>query len=89
MDWYCKKQATVETAIYGLEFVTAHTCVERSIEKRNSLRYLSVPIHKQAFMFGDNKSVMDSSTIPHSKLHKHHQALSFHHVREAIAARIL
>lgn len=36
-------------------------------------------------MFGDNKSAVDSSTIPHSKLHKRHNALSFHRIREAIA----
>ena len=27
-DWYSKKQATVETATYGSEFVSAPTCVE-------------------------------------------------------------
>jgi len=40
-------------------------------------------------MFGDNKSVVTSSTIPHSKLNKHHSALSYHRVREAIAAKII
>jgi hypothetical protein len=40
-------------------------------------------------MFGDNKSVVDSLMTPHAKLHKRHTALSFHRVREAIAARIL
>ncbi len=89
MDWYSKKQATVETATYGSEFIAARTCVERSIDLRNTLRYLGVPIRKQAFMFGDNRSVVDSSTIPHSKLHKRHNALSFHRVREAVAARII
>jgi hypothetical protein len=37
-------------------------------------------------MFGDNESVINSSTQPHSKLHKRHNALSFHHVHEAIAS---
>jgi hypothetical protein len=37
-------------------------------------------------MFGDNESVINSSTQPHSKLHKRHNALSFHRVREAIAS---
>ena len=36
-------------------------------------------------MFGDNKSVIDSSSHPHAKLHKRHTMLSFHRVREAIA----
>jgi len=40
-------------------------------------------------MSGDNKSVVTSSTIPHSKLNKRHNALSYHRVREAIAARII
>jgi hypothetical protein len=28
LDWYSKKQATVETATYGSEFVAARICVE-------------------------------------------------------------
>ena len=28
IDWFSKKQATVETATYGAEFVAARTCVE-------------------------------------------------------------
>jgi hypothetical protein len=32
IDWYSKKQATVETATYGSEFVAASTCVEQVIE---------------------------------------------------------
>jgi len=32
---------------------------------------------------------VDSSTIPHAKLHKRHQALSFHCIREAIAGAII
>ena len=39
-------------------------------------------------MFGDNMSVVDSSSMPHSKLHKRHHALSFHKVRQAVAAKI-
>jgi hypothetical protein len=37
-------------------------------------------------MFGDNESVINSSTQPHSKLHQRHNAQSFHHVHEAIAS---
>ena len=40
-------------------------------------------------MFGDNQSVVTSSTIPQSALNKRHNALSYHRVREAIAAGIL
>jgi hypothetical protein len=37
-------------------------------------------------MFGDNKSVVDSSMQLRVNLHKHHTMLSFHHMREAIAS---
>ena len=82
IDWYSKKQATVETATYGSEFVAARTCVERDIDLRTLLRYLGVPIHQKAYMFGDNDSVVNSSMTPHAKLHKRHNALSFHQVRK-------
>ena len=40
-------------------------------------------------MFGDNESVVNSSTIPAGKLHKRHIALSWHRVRELIATKIM
>ena len=86
IDWYSKKQATVETATYGSEFVAARTCVEQIIDLRHTLRYLGVPVLQKSQMFGDNKTVVDSATKIHAKLHKRHTALSFHRVREAMAA---
>jgi hypothetical protein len=85
LDWYSKKQATVETATYGSEFVAARICVEQIINLRCTLRYLGVPVRERNYMFGDNKSVFDSSIALHAKLHKRHTMLSFHSVREAIA----
>ena len=43
-DWYSKKQATVETATYGSEFVAAKTATEQIMDMRYTLRYLGVPI---------------------------------------------
>jgi hypothetical protein len=40
LDWYSKKQATVETATYGSEVVTACICVEQIIDLRSTLRYV-------------------------------------------------
>ena len=89
MDWYSKKQATVETATYGSEFVASRTCVEQIIELRLLLRYLGVPIREKSYMFGDNKSVVDSSNSVFAKLTKRHTMLSFHRVREAMASQML
>ena len=89
VDWYSKRQNTVEVATYGSEFVAGRTAVDQIVDMRLALRYLGVPIIGAAIMFGDNQSVVTSSTIPESALNKRHNALSYHRVREAIAAKIV
>ncbi len=69
--------------------MAARIATEHIIDIRNTLRYLGVPVHGKSYMFGDNQSVIQSSTIPHSPLNKRHNALAYHRVREAIAAGIL
>ena len=64
IDWYSKKQATVETATYGSEYISARTCVNQIMDLRTTLRYLGVPIRDVSYMFGDNESVVNSSTQP-------------------------
>ena len=89
IDWYSKKQATVETATYGSEFVAAKTATEKIMDIRYTLKYLGLPIRSKSYMFGDNRSVVTSATLPHSTLSKRHNILAFHRVREAIAAKII
>ena len=89
VDWYSKKQATVETATYGLEFVAAKTATEQIMDIRQTLRYLGAPITTKSYLFGDNRSVVTSATLPHSTLTKRHSILAFHKVREAIAAKLM
>jgi hypothetical protein len=89
IDWYSKRQATVETATYGSEFVAARIATDQIIDIRTSLRYLGVPIKSASYMFGDNQSVVTNATIPQSVLSKRHNALAYHRVREAITAKIL
>lgn len=88
IDWYSKLQGTVETATFGSEFVASRTCTEQIIDLRMTARYLGVPIKETSIMFGDNESVVNSASVPHSKLHKRHNALSYHKTRESIAAKI-
>ena len=89
IDWYSKKQATVETAAYGSEFSSARTCAEQVIDLRNTLRYLRVPIRKKSFMFGDNDTVVSGEATTRAKIYKRHAFLSSHRVREAIASKII
>ena len=89
IDAYTKRQSTVETATYGSEFVAARTAVDQIIDICTTLRYLGVPIRDKSYMFGDNNSVVTSSTNPNSTISKRHHLASYHRVREAIAAKYI
>ena len=89
VDWYSKEQATVETATYGSEFVAVKTATEQFMGIRHTLRYLGAPIGAKSFLFGDNRSVVTRSTLPHSTQTKRHNILAFHRVRAAIAAKLM
>jgi hypothetical protein len=52
-----------------------------------NLCYLGVPIWEKSYVFGDNKTVINASLTPHAKLHKRHNALSFHRVQEAVPSK--
>jgi hypothetical protein len=88
LEWYSKRQSTVETVTYGSESVVAASscaCVEQNIDLRITARYCGVPIRAQSYMFGDNKTVVETSMQINAKLHRHHTIIAFHHVRECIA----
>ena len=56
---------------------------------RKTLRYLGPSIGSRFFLFADNRSLVTSATLPCSTLAKHHNNLSFHRVREVIAAKLI
>ena len=87
--WFCKKQQSVATATYGSEFMVARQATEQIMDLRYTLRMMGVPLDGPSWMFGDNYSVIVSSTIPHSSLNKRHTALSYHRVRECIASETI
>jgi len=69
--------------------MAARIVMEQIMDLRNTLRYLGVNLVGPTYMFGDNNTVVDSSSKPKSTLHKHHVLLSYHQVREAIAAKVI
>jgi hypothetical protein len=89
IDWYSKKQATAQMATHGSKSLETHTSVERDMDQRLKLRYLEVSIRSRNCIFGDDKTVVESSIGTRAKLHKSNMAQSFYRVREAIAAKIV
>jgi hypothetical protein len=69
--------------------MVARQASEQIMDLRYTLRMMGVPLDGPSWLFGDNQSVITSSTLPQSNLNKRHNALSYHRVRECIAAEIL
>ena len=83
--WYSKKQSTSETATFGAEFTAGRTCMEQIVDLRHTFRYLGIPVHNISYVFGDNETMIQSSSFPYARLHKRHNILSYHYVRSLIA----
>jgi hypothetical protein len=69
--------------------MVAHHVCEQINDLHYTLCMMGIPIDGPAWAFGDNASVITSSTIPQSTLNKQHNALAYHRVCESIAAKIL
>ena len=57
--WHTKRQATVETATFGSDFVATRIATDQIIDLRYTLMYLGVTVRPKCYMFGDNKSVVE------------------------------
>jgi hypothetical protein len=84
--WYSKRQNTVETSTFGSEFIALRIAVELTEALRYKLRMFGVPLSGPARIYCDNESVVNSSTIPESRLKKKHCSIAYHRIREAVAA---
>ena len=56
------------------------------MDLRCTLRMSGAPLDGPSWLFGDNKSVVASSALPHSALGERWNALSHHQSCEAVAA---
>eukprot|EP00934_Nitzschia_sp_Nitz4_P006645 Nitzschia sp. Nitz4//scaffold645_size2074//1141//1920//NITZ4_009302-RA/size2074-exonerate_protein2genome-gene-0.1-mRNA-1//-1//CDS//3329556071//6635//frame0 len=86
IDWYSKRQNTVESSTFGSEFVATRTAVERVKALCYKLQMMGFPIDGPTNILGDNKSVINSASKVEARLTKKHNAICFHAVREAAAA---
>ena len=83
--WFSKKQNTVESSVFGSEFVAMKTGVETLRGIRYKLRMMGIAISGPTYGFGDNMSVINNTSKPDSQLRKKSNSICFHAVREAVA----
>lgn len=83
--WYSKRQNTVETSVFGAEFVAMKNGMETVRGLRYKLRMMGVPLSGPSFFYGDNMSVIHNTQRPESTLKKKSNAICYHAVRESVA----
>ena len=86
INWLSKRQNTIEASTFGSEFIALRTATEMIEGLRYKLRMMGVPLAGPARMFCDNQSVMINGSFPNSVLKKKHCSISYHKIRESVAA---
>jgi hypothetical protein len=84
--WLSKKQPTIETSVFGAEFVALKTGLERCRGIWYKLRMMGVPLDSPTYTYVDNMSVVHNSQRPESTLNKKSNSICYHFARECVAA---
>jgi hypothetical protein len=79
----------VETSTYDSQLVASRVATELIHEVRYMFRSLGVALDGPVLMLGDDISLFLNTIVPSIVLKKKHNAIAYHRVREAIAARII
>ena len=85
VQWLSKKQATIETSVFGAEFVAMIIGMELLRGLQYKLRMMEVPIFGPSLIYGDNMSVIHNTQQFESTLKKKSSSISYHAVRESVA----
>ena len=80
-----KKQGSIETSSFGSEYVAMKTATEYVRGLRFKLRMFGIPCEGCTYVYGDNKSVLVNSSLPHSTLKKKSNSIAYHFVRDGSA----
>ena len=87
VNWFSKKQGSIETSTFRSEFVALKTAMEANRGLRYKLRMMGVPIDGPTYIFCDNQSVVANVSKAESVLKKKSNAIAYHAVREAVAMK--
>ena len=83
------KQTGVQTSSYGAELSALRTATEAIIGMRAVCRSFGIPVEGASPVYGDNLGVLVSVSNATTTLRRKHNSISWHYVREAVAAGII
>jgi hypothetical protein len=70
VQWFSKQQATIETPVFGAEFVVIKIGMESLRGLRYKLGMMGVGISGPSYIYGDKMSVIHNTQRPESMLKK-------------------
>jgi len=85
IDWVSKRQSTIETSVFGAEFVAMKHGMEKLRALRYKLRMMGVRVDAPSYIYGDNLSVVRNTQRPESQLGKKNNSICYHFARESVA----
>jgi hypothetical protein len=68
--WLSKQQPTIETSVFGAEFVAMKHGIKKLRGLRYNIRMMGIPLSGPTYVYGDNKSQVTNSSRPESTLRK-------------------
>jgi hypothetical protein len=83
--WFSKYQPTVESSVFGAEFVVMKYGIETCCCLHYKLRMIGVTLSCPTYVYGDNMSVVHNTHWPESVLKKKSNSICYHAVSESAA----
>ena len=82
---FSKKPFTVQTSVFGAEFVAMKQDKDALRGLRYKLRMMGIPISSPSHTYGDNVLVVHNKSRPESVLRKKSNSVCYHAVCESVA----
>jgi hypothetical protein len=83
--WFSKRHQTVESSVFGAEFVAINYGIETCRGLHYKLRMMSMALSGPTFLYGDSISVVHNTQRPESVLKKKSNSIYYHEVRGSAA----
>ena len=84
IDWLSKKQATIETSVFGAECFAMKVGMETLRIFQYKLRMMVAEILGPSLIYGDNMSVIHNTQRPESTLRRKSNSICYHTIRESV-----
>jgi hypothetical protein len=85
MIWLSKQQATIETSVFGADFVAMKHRIKTLRGLRYKIRMMGIPLFGPMYIYGDNKFQVTNSSRSESTLKKKCNSICYHAIRELVA----